>query len=195
MPKSSANVLFVTAFFKPKTDQLAYPVDPIIEDAAASLDAALTAAPDDEAMTVILEDWLAARPHLLKSVVPIPPDDIEVACMSLAKRGELVKRYGLASVESALKARGVSLSEIKPGRDADDGDAKRKRKADDAPVSKSQNPWHPDWKSSRPTKSPAEKEALRLEAQTAIIRSFGTAGATRYARSAGMTLAGTPLRK
>jgi hypothetical protein len=186
------------AFFTPKAAQITCTVDQAVDDAAADpqLDAALTAADSDEAEIVVLEDWLAARPHLLKSIIPIPPDDIEVACMSLAKRGELVKRYGLPSVEAALKARGVSLSEIKPGRDADGGDAKRKRKAadTDAPPA-SNNPWSDKWRAPRPVKTDAEREELRLAAQVSIVKSFGTAGAVRYARSVGKTLANTPLRK
>lgn len=193
--KSSAEELLVRASVGKRKDALAYEAEPLVEDILVTLSGPLAAADSDEAAEALIEDWFAAHPHVLKSVVPIPPDDIEVACESLQKRGQLVKRYGLSSVEAALKARGVSLSEIKPGRDADGGETKRKRKAasTDAPPA-STNPWSDKWRASRPVKTDAEREELRLIAQTQVIRAFGTAGAIRYARSAGKTLANTPLR-
>lgn len=106
-------------------------------------------------------------------------------------------RYGQASVEAAAKSWGTSLGSLKPGRDPDASGEKSAKKAapsGDAPAV-SKNPWADGWRCPRPPKDTADRQGMIDQARTDVIKNFGSAGAARYAKSAGKTLGGQPLRK
>lgn len=180
-------------------DRLAYPLDPIVEDMFSAIGVALETAPDDETAAQLKADWLAARPHLFKTIVAIPRDELEAAfgaTPTLAAQGAITKRYGQASAEAAARSWGSSLGSLKPGRDPDASGEKAAKKAapnGDAP-SVSKNPWHDGWRAPRPPKDAADRQRMIDQARTDVIKNFGAAGATRYARSAGKQINGFPIR-
>lgn len=196
--KTPAHFALIKLELKAMEDRLAYPLDPIADDMFGALGVALETAPDDETAAQLKSDWLAARPHLFKTIVAIPRDELEAAFGSsptLAAQGAIM-RYGQASVEAAAKSWGTSLGSLKPGRDPDASGEKSTKKAapsGDVP-SVSKNPWSTGWRAPRPPKDEADRQRMRLAAQTEIIKSFGAAGATRYARCAGKQINGLPLR-
>ncbi len=117
------------------------------------------------------------------------------ASPTLAAQGAIM-RYGQASVEAAAKSWGTSLGSLKPGRDPDasgEKSAKRAAPSGDAP-NVLKNPWADGWRCPRPPKDAADRQRMIDQARTDVIKNFGSTGAARYAKSAGKTLGGLPLR-
>jgi len=170
-----------------------YHIGAIKDDCFEVCGQAMRDAPDDEAMTAIAQNWIDARKsEWLEYIVEIEDALVIAACTSLAKRGELAKRYGVPSVESALRAKGVAMTEIKPPREAKEKTEKKPgSNADD----NSSNPWSSKFRlSGGPVKNEADREA-RINAERAkFIKMAGAAASARMAKAAGKTLGGQPLR-
>lgn len=197
--KTPAQYKLIKLHLEAMKDRLAYDPGPIADDLYEAIGVPLETA-DDEQAEQLFSDWLKARPHLFKTIVTIPRDELEVAfgaSPTLAAQGAITKRYGQASAEAAARSWGSSLGNLKPGRDPDASGEKSAKKAApsvDVP-SVSKNPWSTGWRAPRPPKDEADRQRMRLAAQTEIIKNFGSAGAARYAKSAGKTLGGQSLRK
>jgi hypothetical protein len=200
MPKSSVSRLYIERRLKEQEHRLAHALSVVCEELDVIIGEQIASAADDDIRDAIIDEATEKRPHYFKQIIEIPPDELERAFGStptLAAQGKLIRKFGELSTAAAAKQWGTSLGSLKPGRDPDaaPGEAKRKKAADTDAPSVSSNPWHPDWKSSRPFKSPEEKRTLRLAAQSSVITAMGSAAAARMARSAGVTLGGQPLRK
>jgi hypothetical protein len=174
--------------------QPGYRVDPIIEDAVMTMADAMNAAGDDETRERYAERWLDDRAELFVVRVPIPVAKATAAfgdAPTLAGQAVLVKTYGEPAAKAEAERWGTALGSLNPGtapgETVDKATLHRavaKVRADDE-TAPSRNPWSAAW--------PRDKD--RVVAQTAIIKSMGSAAAVRFARAAGVTLTGQPLRK
>lgn len=199
MPRKSETELRAAAEVNARKEFLAYPAQGIIDDLVLSLGPAIEQAQSDEEVQVLFDDWFKARPHLFKTIIQIPHDDLEAAFgakPSLKAQGDLTKRYNVASVEAAAKLWQTSLGNLRPGVDPEAASSKTKA----APKSGEEgeafkNPWADLYRCQRPPRDDADRKQMIQEHQTRIIKSFGTAGAARMAKAAGKTLGGQPLRK
>jgi hypothetical protein len=191
--KKPATMLRLEAYIEPIKSNLAYDAAPILEDAFLTLHDAIEAAVSEETTQALIDDWFAARPHLLKTVVLIPEPMQEAAFgdnPALKAQGDLLRRYGQAAAEECARRWKTTLGSTKSGRNPHGGVsvASAKKVLDKAEAeAPSKNPWHPRF----PAKTPQE----RLAAQTSILKAMGSKAAERMARSVGMTLGGQPLRK
>lgn len=188
--------------YKMMGDILTNTPEALAAEEVEALALAIDRAKHDDEVKALQEDYRQGHPHYFKEIVKLPRELCEAAFGSaptLAAQGAITKRYGQASAESAARSWGTSLGSLKPGRDPDASGEKSTKKAapsGDAP-SLSKNPWADGpggWRAPRPPKDEADRQRMRLAAQTEIIKNFGAAGATRYARSAGKQINGLPLR-
>ncbi|WP_369720065.1 hypothetical protein AB8Z38_22970 [Bradyrhizobium sp. LLZ17] len=111
------------------------------------------------------------RQHWLNDSVSLA-DLIAAACagpINLKARGELLAKVGQERFAAILREHGCTAM-------------KNGVKLDNSPEAISKNPWHPAYKGDR------------IAAQSSVIKSMGTRVAAGLAKSAGVTLAGTPLR-
>jgi hypothetical protein len=176
----------------------------IIDDFIMGASAAMENAGDDvEAKQAIIAEWLKQRPHLFVPEATTISEEKARAAFgekpTLAAQAALVKTYGEDEAKAEASRWGTSLGSLKPGRLEGEPDpetvekikAKAKAEDDEGP---SRNPWQKSW-SPGGVRSPDERAQLRLEAQSRVIRTMGTAGASRMARAAGVTLGGLPLAR
>jgi hypothetical protein len=190
--KKTATWLRLEAYMSTRRDNLVNPQfeQGILGDAHAMLHDAIESSDSEQAAEAMVEDYFAERQHFFKSRVKIPEAMASAAFgerPTLAAQAELVKRYGEEPAKECARQWRTAIGSLKPGRHpdsgSDSGPAKTaRRESDDAAPNK--NPWHPRW---------AGKD--RHAAQASIIKSLGTKVAASLARSAGVTLTGTPLRK
>jgi hypothetical protein len=194
MARYTEALLRTTAFLSPYKARLTAPLETLALEMSERLEAPIKNATDEEAITLLLEDDLAARPHYLKDEpVKVPDDAADEACTSLEKRGDLVERYGIAAVTAALKERGVGMGELKPPRQMEEGGNKQERKSDE-PLSTT-SPYSPNWKAPRAPTSEADREQQRKAAIASLFKTFGAKRSAEMARKYGKQIDGSPLRK
>lgn len=171
-----------------------YRLEAIIEDCFVTVGTKMAAVSSDEEKVEIAQAWVDARKaDWLEHIVEIDDALVVNACTSLKARGELAQKYGVESVEAALRAKGVAMTEIKRPRES-----KQEQKKAPGPDAgdTSSNPWSKKFRvTGGPVKSEADRTARVNDARAKFIRMAGTAAAARMAKSAGVSLGGLPLRE
>ena len=193
MSRKSAEELLVDMVLDPLAPNLkaGYLIEPIKETFLNIGRPRFKEAADDEAVkAIILELWNEG--DYAENIVTIDDKLVDAACMNMTTRGELVRKFGLPSVEAALRAKGVAIN--KPGQPRVSQEKKTAKGANAEDTSN--NPWSSKFRlSGGPPKSDADREA-RINAERAkFIVMAGAKAAERMAKACGRTLAGTPLRK
>jgi hypothetical protein len=187
--KKSATWLRLEAHINTIRDNLAFSAEGIMSDAHTVLHGAIGSCDNEATVQAMIDDWFAARPHLLKTKVLIPERMAEAAFgerPSLAAQGELVKRYGEDAAKECARRWKTAIGSVRPGRHPDSTDSAPVKavQRDSDREAPNKNPWHPRWNGKD-----------RLAAQKSIIVSLGTKVAASLAKSAGVMLTGQPLRK
>lgn len=194
MAKHSEAYLRCAAFLAQYKSRLTAPLETLALEMSERLEPLIKNASDEEAITLLMEDDIAARPHYLKDEpITIPDEQADAACTSLDKRGELVERYGVEAVTAALKDRGLTGLGDKPQEPRRKGEQK-KPGAKNEPESTS-NPYSPNWKAPRVPRSPEDREQQRREAIAHLFKTFGARRSADMAKKHGKQIDGSPLRR
>lgn len=181
-------------------------LDPIVEEALSALTPALDAADSDASREASIKTYFDDRAaRLFVSTHSAIPEDRARTAFGAERTGDgleaqrlLEKDFGLAALTAEATRWNTKIGSRTPGRAPGEPDAATVKKIadkvrgedDEGP---SKNPWHDRWRA--PGKTDAERQAARLAAQTAIIRSFGTKAAARMSAACGKQLSGAALRK
>lgn len=203
MARYTEALLRTTAFLALYKDRLTAPLETLALEMAERLEGAIKDPTlDEEAIKLLMEDDIAARPHYLKDEpIKIPDADADEACTNLEKRAELIERYGvkagrskaegIAAVTAALKDRGLSMGDLKPPRAKEEKKPERK---DEEPPSTT-NPYSPAWRAPRVPKSEQDREQQRQAAIAHLFKTFGAKRSADMAKKYGKAIDGSPLRK